>query len=163
MSGEMLMRSDDISGLWLMLILFNGNSSPEAILQINLGVQVWYLQLCSVSGWRTSICLWSGGSLLGIHCPDLYFSGVINGALALVSLWDLLLNCVLFSEACYLGGGKLKRVIYICVFFQAWHENSHSGNIIKALPICPFQTVWGVFSSGVSMNSAVMIWCTLTR
>jgi len=54
----MLVRTDDISGLWPILILFNGNSSPKAILQINLGVQAWYLQLCRVFRWRTSICFW---------------------------------------------------------------------------------------------------------
>lgn len=108
----------------------------------------------SVSDWR-----WFSWE----PAPDLYFSGVINGSLTSVTFWDLLLNCVLFGEAYGLGGGKFKRVIYVCVFFQACHENSHSGNILKPLPICPFQTVWGVFSSGISMNSAVMIWHTLTR
>lgn len=123
---------------------------------------LWYLQLCSVQMENKYLFL-TEGSLPGIQCPDLYFSGVINAALTFVTLWDLLLNYILFSEAYWLGGGKLKRVIYACVFFQACRENNHSGNIIKALPICPFQTDWGVFSSGISMNSAVMIWCTLTR
>lgn len=38
-------------------------------------------------------------SFLGIPCPDLYFSGAVNEALAFVTLRDVLQNYVLFSEA----------------------------------------------------------------
>lgn len=82
----MLMRTNDISGLWPMFILFNGNSSSEAILQINLGVQVWCLQLCRVFRWRTSMCFWQKVIYLGSSAPDLYFSGVINRALTFITL-----------------------------------------------------------------------------
>lgn len=73
----MLLRTDDISGLWPMLI---SDSSPTAILQISL---VIFPALQDVQ--MQNKCP-SEDSLPGMQCPDPFFPGVTNRVLTFTTL-----------------------------------------------------------------------------
>lgn len=88
---------------------------------------VWHI----IFQWRT--CLF-GLKAIRIHCPDLSsLSGHKWGSWnSFLTYSNLLLNPAWLSEAERLREGKLKWVICICVLFEAYHKNSHSGNIVNS-------------------------------
>ena len=61
---------------------------------------------------------------------------------------NLLLNCAWLSEAGRLREGKLKWVICICVLFEAYHKNSHSGNIVNSFTHLSSLIYLGIKPSG---------------
>lgn len=95
--------------------------------------------------------IWFEGSLLRIHCPDLYLSQVIkglSGTHAFLTYSNLFLNCAWLTEAERLREGKLKWVICICVLFEAYHKNSHSGNIVNSFTHLSSLIYLGIKPSG---------------
>lgn len=75
----------------------------------------------------------------------------LSGTYAFLTYSNLLLNCAWLSEAERLREGKLKWVICICVLFEAYHKNSHSGNIINSFTHLSSLIYLGIKPSGFSV------------
>lgn len=80
---------------------------------------------------------------------------------AFLTYSNLLLHSAWLSEAERLRGGKLKWVICICVLFEAYHKNSHSGNIVNSFTHLSSLIYLGIKPSGFSEYRAVLEACSL--
>lgn len=85
----------------------------------------------------------------------------LSGIHAFLTYLNLLVNCVWLSKAERLRKGKLKWVICICVLFEAYHKNNHSGNIVNSFTHLSSLIYLGIKPSGFSEYRAVLEACSL--
>lgn len=84
----------------------------------------------------------------------------LSGTHVFLTYSDLLLNCI-WLEAERLREGKLKWVICICVLFEAYHKNNHSGNIVNSFTHLSTLIYLGIKPSGFSEYRVVLEACSL--
>ena len=87
----------------------------------------------------------------------------LPGTHAFLTYSNLLLNPAWLSEAERLREGKLKWVICICVLFEAYHKNSHSGNIVNSFIHLSSLIYLGIKASGFSECRVVLEARSLAR
>lgn len=87
----------------------------------------------------------------------------LPGTHAFLTYSNLLLNPAWLSEAERLREGKLKWVICICVLFEAYHKNSHSGNIVNSFIHLSSLIYLGIKPSGFSECRVVLEARSLAR